>query len=215
MIRAAENLRFINHFVPRILLVFLNRCTGLFLAKNLTKFLAINIYIFFFNETKSGHPNKHLFHWHFENLMVSFFLLQSSFFGKIRPLASLKQRPTCDQCLVEQTAYRTEIKRPRDNGYKSIFTNPWLLCRKNRSSIKGLGKNQQKEWTRSLFAVPFVRGHPTVTPWTPRNDCVYTRQPQLWHATSGVLTSLPTKLAKIGMRVKTLSARRHKQKEGV
>ena len=50
-----------------------------------------------------------------------------------------------DQHLVEQTAYRTEIKRPRDNGYKSVFTNSWLLLQKNGSSIKGLGKNQQKE----------------------------------------------------------------------
>ena len=114
-----------------------------------------------------------------------------------------------DQCLVEQTAYRTEIKRPRDNGYKSVFTNPWLLRQKNRSSIKGLCKNLQKERTRSLFAVPFFLGHLTVTPWTPRNDCVYTRQPQLWHGTSSVLTSLPTELAKIAMCVKTLAARRH------
>ena len=46
---------------------------------------------------------------------------------------------------------------------------------------------------------------------TPRKVGVYTRHPDLhvWHATSGVLTSLPTKRAKIGMRVKTLSDRRH------
>ena len=80
-----------------------------------------------------------------------------------------------------------------------------LVRQKNGSSIKGLGKNH-----RSLFAVPFVRSHPTVNPWTPRNNCVYTRQPQRHRATSGVLTSLPAKLAKIGMRVKTLSDRRHK-----
>ena len=45
---------------------------------------------------------------------------------------------------------------------------------------------------------------------SPRSKCVYTRHPHLCHATICVLTSQPTKLAKIGMRVKTLSDRRHK-----
>ena len=45
---------------------------------------------------------------------------------------------------------------------------------------------------------------------TPRKVGVYTRHPDLCHATSGVLTSLPTKLTKNGIRVKTLSDRRHK-----
>ena len=55
-------------------------------------------------------------------------------------------------------------QRPRDNGYKSVFTNSWLVCQRNRSWIKESGKNQQEEWTRSLFAVPSVQGHRTVTP---------------------------------------------------
>ena len=65
---------------------------------------------------------------------------------------------------------------------------------------KGLGKNPQKEWAQSLFAVPFVRGLPSVTRMSakvrvrisrimPQNVytrlpfyseekfCVYTRQP--------------------------------------
>ena len=84
------------------------------------------------------------------------------------------QWPIIDQRLVEQTAYQTEIK---DNGYKSVFTNSWLVRQRNKCWIKGLGKNQQKEWTRSLLAVPPVRGHRTMTPWTPRNNCVLTRLP--------------------------------------
>ena len=36
-------------------------------------------------------------------------------------------------------------QRPRDNGYKSVFTNSWLVRQKHRSWIKGLGKNPQKE----------------------------------------------------------------------
>ena len=98
---------------------------------------------------------------------------------------------------------------PRYNGYKSVFTNPWLLRQKNRCSIKRLGKYQQREWTHSLFAVPIVRNHLAVVELTPRSKCVYTRYPDLCHATSGVLTSQPPEHAKIGMRVKTLSDRRH------
>ena len=50
------------------------------------------------------------------------------------------------------------------------------VCQRRRSWIKGLGKNPQKELTHSLFEVPFVRGHPTMTPGTQRNVGVYTRQ---------------------------------------
>ena len=51
------------------------------------------------------------------------------------------QWPIIDQHQVEQTAYRREIK---DYGYKSVFTNSWLVRQRNRSWIKGLGKNPQK-----------------------------------------------------------------------
>ena len=72
------------------------------------------------------------------------FLLQSSFFRTIRPLAS-----------SEATAYyqpapgRTDgipEREIKDNGYKSVFTNSWLVRQRNRSWIKGLGKNPQKSW---------------------------------------------------------------------
>ena len=36
-------------------------------------------------------------------------------------------------------------KRPCDNGYKSVFTNSWLVCQRHMSWIKGVGKNPQKE----------------------------------------------------------------------
>ena len=51
--------------------------------------------------------------------------------------------------------------------YKSVFTNLCLELQQNRSWIKGLGKNP---FTHSLTAVPFVRGHRSVFPRTPRND---------------------------------------------
>ena len=68
------------------------------------------------------------------------FLLRSSFFSTIRPLAS-----------SDATGYYRpdgipeRDQRPRDNGYKSVFTHYWLICQRNRSWIKGLGTNQQKE----------------------------------------------------------------------
>ena len=56
-------------------------------------------------------------------------------------LQAPKQRPIIDLHPVEQIAYRRDIK---DNGYKSVFTNSWLVRQWNRSWIKGLGKNPQK-----------------------------------------------------------------------
>ena len=70
---------------------------------------------------------------------------------------------------------------------------------------KGIRQKSTKEWTHSLTAVPFVRGHRSVFPRTPRNTGVYTRHPTFVTATSGVLTRLPEKLSKNGMRVYTLS----------
>ena len=69
------------------------------------------------------------------------FSLRLSFFRTTRPLASSEARPIIDPHPVEQTAYRRDIK---DNGYKSVFTNSWLVRQRNRSWIKGLGKNPQK-----------------------------------------------------------------------
>ena len=57
--------------------------------------------------------------------------------------------------------------------YKSVFTNLCLELQQNRSWIKGLGKNpftHSIPFTHSLTAVPFVRGHRSVFPGTPRND---------------------------------------------
>ena len=70
---------------------------------------------------------------------------------------------------------------------------------------KGIRQKSTKEWTHSLTAVPFVRGHRSMFPRTPRNTGVYTHHPTFVTATSGVLTRLPAKLSKNGMRVYTLS----------
>ena len=59
-----------------------------------------------------------------------------------------KHRPIIDQRPVEQTAYWRDIK---DNGYKSVFTNSWLVRQKNRSWIKELGKNPQNSQKGELI----------------------------------------------------------------
>ena len=54
---------------------------------------------------------------------------------------------------------------------------------------KGIMQKSTKEWTHSLTAVSFVRGHRSVFPRTPRNTGVYTRHLTFVTATtSGVLT---------------------------
>ena len=67
---------------------------------------------------------------------MAIFLLRSSFFRTIRPLAS-----------SNATAYdRTDgiPERHRSQWYKYVFTNSWLVRQRNRSWIKGSGKNPQK-----------------------------------------------------------------------
>ena len=122
--------------------------------------------------------------------MASFFLLRLSFFSTTRLLASSDATAYYRPAPGRTDGIPERDQRPHDNGYKSVFTISWLVCQRNRSWIKGLGKNPQKAWTRSLLAVPFVRGQRTVTPWTPRNNCVYTHQAAQWHTTSGMLIRL-------------------------
>ena len=116
------------------------------------------------------------------------FLLRSSFFctTTCRPLASSEATAYYRPVPGRTDSIPERDQRPHDNGYtcKSVFTNSWLVRQRH---IKGLGKNPQKDWTRSLLAVPFVRGHPTMTPGSPRNDGVYTRQSPWWHVTRGIV----------------------------
>ena len=128
--------------------------------------------------------------------MASFFLIRSSFFRTIRPLASSDATAYYWPAPSRTDGIPEKDQSPCDNGYKSVFTNSWLVHQRHRSWIKGLGKNPQKEETRSLFAVPSDWGHSTVTPGTPRNNDVYTRLSPWWHATRGVFTSLPAETHK-------------------
>ena len=52
--------------------------------------------------------------------------------------------------LVDHTA---NTKAPLDNGEIFLYSRSWLVGKRNRCWIKGLGKNPQKEWALSLFVV--------------------------------------------------------------
>ena len=73
--------------------------------------------------------------------MASFFYCGGLSSAQLDRWQAPKQWPIIDPHPVEQTAYWTDVK---DNGYKSVFTNSWLVRQRNRSWIKGLGKNPQK-----------------------------------------------------------------------
>ena len=85
--------------------------------------------------------------------MAIFFYCGRLSSAQLVPLQAQKQRPVIDPHPVKQTAYRRDIK---DNGYKSVFTNSSLVRQRNRSWIKGLGKNPQKSelihWRQCLLS---------------------------------------------------------------
>ena len=90
------------------------------------------------------------------------------------------QRPIIDQHPVEQTAYRREIK---DNGYKSVFTNSWLVHQRNRSWIKGLGKIH-KRVNSFMAGSAFFPGLPNRgSTDSKKRLCVYKSSATMaWHA---------------------------------
>ena len=122
------------------------------------------------------------------------FLLWSSFFHTTSTVAS-SEAPADYQPAPGRT-----------NGVPERHQRQWII----NPSLQICAWNFNR--THSLTAVPFVRGHRSVFPWNLRNTGVYTRHPTFVKATSGVLTRLPAKLSKNGMRVYTLSDRRSKNK---
>ena len=116
------------------------------------------------------------------------FLLWSSFFRTTSTVA----RSEAPARARSNRRHSGEASKTMD--YKTVFINLCLELPQNLSWIKGLGKNpftHSIPFTHSLTAVPFVWGHRSVFPRTPRNTGVYTRHPTFVTATSGVLTRLP------------------------
>ena len=99
-------------------------------------------------------------HWHFEFSMARFWEV---------PVFSNKVWTVRLSSTAWSTTWPNLHKSPLDNGEIFLYSRSWLVGQRNRCWIKGWGKNPQNEWARPLFAVPFVRGLPSVTHWTPRN----------------------------------------------
>ena len=143
--------------------------------------------------------------------MASFFYCGRLSSAQLVLLQAPKQRPIIDPHPVAQTAYQKDIK---DNGYKSIFTNSWLVRQRNRSWRKGLSKNPQKSklihWQQCLLS-----GATEPCPLGLRETfaCIYVI-PHNVTATCGVLTRPPAKLTKNEMRVKTSADQRLKKNCG-
>ena len=134
-------------------------------------------------------------------------LLQSSFFRTTSTVAS------SEALIISPLSARTRSNRQHSGETsKTMDINPSLqICGWTSTEQvvdKGIRQKSTKEWTHSLTAVPFVRGHGSVFPWTPRNTCMYTCHPTNVTATCGVLTQLP---AKKRMLVKTSADRRLKK----
>ena len=167
----------INQFTSGIFFLLVPRA-GLFSVKNQKKFLAINN--FFKNETKSGHPNKRLFSLTFREINGYFFYYSRLSSAQLDRWQETK-RPIIDQRPVEQTAYRREIK-----GLVTMDINPFLynfLAGMSKEPVLDKGIRQKSTKRVNSFIVcsafcpgPSNRDPRTVTPWTPRNNCMYSRQ---------------------------------------
>ena len=99
------------------------------------------------------------------------------------PLQAPKHRPIISPHPVEQTEFRRGIK---DNGlYIRLYK--FVPGTSTEQVVdKGIRQKSTKEWTHSLTAVPFVRGHRSVFP---SDSGVYTRHPTFVTAT---FTRCPT-----------------------
>ena len=137
------------------------------------------------------------------------FLLRSSFFRTTKPLASSEATAYYRPAPVQTDCIPERDQRPHDNGYKSVFTNSWLVRQRNRSWIKGLGKNPQKteliHWRQCLLSGATEPCHLGL--WETM-ACIHVNR----HDGSPCVACLQVfrhKHTKIGMRVQTLSDRWH------
>ena len=134
------------------------------------------------------------------------FLLWSSFFRTTSTVAS-SEAPADYQPAPGRTDGVPE-RHSKTMDYKSVFTNLCLELQQNRSWIKGLCKNPQKSelihWWQCILSGDTEACSLGLLE-TPACIHVIQRLSQPRVQWRGVLTRLPAKLSKNGMRVHTLS----------
>ena len=92
-------------------------------------------------------------------------LLWSSFFRTTIPLASSEATAYYRPAPGRTDGIPERAQRPRDNGYKSVFTNSWLVRQRHRSWIlKGLGKKSTKRVNSFIACRAFCPGSPNRDP---------------------------------------------------
>ena len=75
-------------------------------------------------------------------------------------------------------------QRPHSNEYKSVFTISWLVCQRNRSWIKGLGKKSTKRVNSFIVCSAFCPGPPNRDPMDSEKQLhVYTSGSTMAHHT--------------------------------
>ena len=141
-----------NQFTSEIYIFF-------FLSPLRGHFLAINI--FFFNETKCRHPNKHLFSL---TLAICFYycrLSSAQLYRWLIPLASPYATAYYRPAPGRTDGIPETDERPRDNRYKSVFTNSCLVCQRND---KGIRQKSTKRVNSFIVCRAFCPGPPNRDP---------------------------------------------------
>ena len=131
-------------------------CGIIFSDKSGKRFRAINF--FFLSMKRSLDTQINAFsHWHLEISMASF-LLWSCFFSTIKPLASSDATAYYRPAPGRTDGIPDRDERPHVNGYKSVFTNSWLVTSKEQVLDKGIRQKSTKRVNTFVVCSAFCPG---------------------------------------------------------
>ena len=128
------------------------------------------------------------------------FLLRSSFFRTTRPLASSEAMAYYQPALSRTDSIPERDQRPCDNGYKSVFTNSWLVRQMHRSWSKGIRQKSTKRVNSFIACSAFCPGPPNKPPRTHPMACIHVNHNDGMPRVA-CLQVFRQKHTKIGMRV--------------
>ena len=112
---------------------------------------------------------------HISKIKWLVFLLWSSFFRTTRRLASSKATAYYQPVPGRTDGIPERDQRPRDNGYKSVFTNSWLVRQRAQVLDKGIRQKSTKTVNLFIACSAFCLGPPNHDPRDSKKRwCVYT-----------------------------------------